>query len=329
MRLLPLSDSSGWSIASPAKVNLFLEVVARRPDGFHELATLFARIDPTDPGSGGLVDALEFRPAAEGIESLEWIEDYAPEILGSGVAGLPREPLPPAPAPADNLALRAVRALREATGVRAGLRMRLIKRIPPASGLGGGSGNAAAALQGAARVWGVRVSTAELHRLGTLLGSDVPFFLPTTDDETSPDRFASAASATGRGEILTPVAGLAGLHLTIVRPPVGLSTPAVFRRCTPAAHPRSFEPLISSLQAGDSFAAGALLHNGLQGPAETLSPWIGRILTAFERFGLPGTRMSGSGSACFGLCRDADQARDVAAALRAAGLGRVWAVRTG
>ena len=111
----------------------------------------------------------------------------------------------------------------------------------------------------------------------------------------------------------------------IVRPPVGLSTPQVYKACRPAEKPASLEFLLESLAKGDPAQAGRQLHNRLQPAAESLTPWIGRLRHEFERQDMVGHQMSGSGSSYFGLCRSARQARRVAARLRARDIGTVFA----
>ncbi|MFZ5831501.1 MAG: 4-(cytidine 5'-diphospho)-2-C-methyl-D-erythritol kinase, partial [Planctomycetota bacterium] len=132
----------------------------------------------------------------------------------------------------------------------------------------------------------------------------------------------------GRGERVTPLRGLGGLSFVVVKPPVGLSTPAVYGRCQPAASPCDPTAMLRALRCGRVERAGELILNRLQPAAEALCPWIARLRDEFARCGLPGHGMSGSGSAYFGLCRSASHARRVAAGLRARNLGSVFAVQS-
>ncbi|HEU5320126.1 MAG TPA: 4-(cytidine 5'-diphospho)-2-C-methyl-D-erythritol kinase, partial [Methylomirabilota bacterium] len=146
-----LSKGSGTRrlvLTAAAKVNLALEVLSRRDDGYHEIATVMQAVDLADRLTLEDADALEVRTAAPGV-----------------------------PTGAGNLALRAATVLREASGSSRGVRIRLDKRIPVAAGLGGGSTDAAAVLVGLNRLWGLRWPVARLAELGTSLGMDVPFFL--------------------------------------------------------------------------------------------------------------------------------------------------------
>lgn len=287
-----------WEVRAPAKLNLWFEVLSRRNDGFHEVATLMVpialrdtlslRLDP----SGQI--SLECRPAAAGMASTLW-------------ADLPNDD--------RNLVVKALLLLQARSGTQLGASVRLIKRIPAAAGLGGGSSDAAAALVAANAAWELNWPLEELAAIAAELGSDVPFFL-----------YRSAAVCRGRGEKISPVSGLGQLHFVLVRPPEGLSTAEVYRACRPAAEPAEPEPLVSALQRGELTRAGSLMTNRLQVAAETLTARIAELKQVFQACDLAGHQMSGSGSSYFGLCRNARQARLVAGRLRQANLGYVLAV---
>jgi 4-diphosphocytidyl-2-C-methyl-D-erythritol kinase len=193
----------------------------------------------------------------------------------------------------------------------------LVKRIPAAAGLGGGSSDAAAALVAANEGWQLGRSGEELAEWAAELGSDVPFFLA-----------GGPAVCRGRGERVTPVAGLAAMSFVVVRPPVGLATADVYGVCRPAEKPRDAQPLVEALQRGNWSQAGAGLLNRLQPAAERLSPWIKRLEQEFSSLGFLGHGMSGSGTSYFGLCRHVRQSRRNACILESRGLGRVFAVRS-
>jgi 4-diphosphocytidyl-2-C-methyl-D-erythritol kinase len=292
-------------IDTPAKVNLFLEVLGRRTDGFHEVETLMMPIS--------MFDTLWMVNNSEG--DLRLTSRWA-----TGIAARPDrgaavwEALP---APADNLVVRALQRLRIRAGVEAGALVRLEKRIPAAAGLGGASSDAAAALVGANRLWNLRWPDWRLAEVAAEVGSDVPFFL-----------HGGAAICRGRGERLEPLANRPCLHLVVVRPPGGLSTAEVYRHCCPAETPRRVEGLLDALRRGQWDLCGQRLWNRLQSAAEALSPWIGRVRSAFQRLDCCGHQMSGSGTSYFGICRHARHARVVAARLRAAGVGAVFPVTT-
>jgi 4-diphosphocytidyl-2-C-methyl-D-erythritol kinase len=286
-------------VHAPAKVNLSLEVLSKRADGFHEIETLMAGV--------GVFDTLEFEPLEDAELSLttRW-------GAGQRAQGSPGD----LPAEQDNIVWRAVDRLRQKAGVAAGARIVLIKRIPSAAGLGGASSDAAAALLAASLAWQLNWSREQLSAVAAEIGSDVPFFL-------SP----SAALCRGRGEQIEPVAA-ARLPVVIARPPVGLSTPNVYRACRPAEKPVESAPLREAVTRGKVAAAGRMLNNRLEEAAETLTPWIGRLRKEFARQGLPGHGMSGSGSSYFGLAHHARAARRIAARLRARRIGWTCATAT-
>jgi len=289
------STDAGLEVLAPAKLNLFLEVLGKRSDGFHEIETLMYPI--------GLYDTLVFRDDPDGQIRLTCEQ-----------AGVSRADA--LPEGADNLVVRAVELVRRRLGVTHGARLRLVKRIPLAAGLAGGSSDAAAARFAADRVWQLGLSRTELAALAAELGSDIPFFL-----------HGGPAVCRGRGEIIERAEGLGSLHFVVARPPVGLSTADVYRACRPSVEPRHVSGLIDTLRRGSLAGAACCLHNALQAAAETLSPWIARLSREFGQLDFLGHRMSGSGTSYFGLCRHARHARRLAAWLRARGVGHVYAVQ--
>ncbi len=292
--------ASSVFVRAPAKLNLFFEVLARRQDGFHEIETLMVPI--------GLYDTLRVRDEPNGQLRLacQW-----------SVAGEDESTLGELPPAEENLAYRAVQLLQERAGVERGLQMRLVKQIPSMAGLGGGSSDAAAALVAANEAWQLDWSRESLAELSAELGSDVPFFVR-----------GGAALCRGRGEQIETLAGLAPLHFVIIRPPVGLSTAAVYKACQVADRPKSVTALVTALRAGNAKNLSGLIHNQLQIAATTLCPWIEQLQHEFDRLDLLANQMSGSGTSYFGICRHAQHARRVARQLQASGLGRVYAAST-
>ncbi|MEN6497398.1 MAG: 4-(cytidine 5'-diphospho)-2-C-methyl-D-erythritol kinase [Thermoguttaceae bacterium] len=294
-------STMGWVVQAPAKLNLFFEVLGKRDDGYHEVETLVYPID--------LYDTLYFKEDSSGQIQLgceKGSGSWGP--LDSGLRAVPED--------AKNLAVRAVELLQARAGVRQGAQLRLVKRIPSAAGLGGGSSDAAAALMAANAGWSLGWSSAQLQAIGAGLGSDVPLF------------FASGpAVCRGRGEQITPVTLAGPLHFVVVRPPVGLSTAAVYGACEVPRAPQPLSPLLDALTRGDLAAAGRLMFNRLESAAEKLSPWISRLRREFARMDCLGHQMSGSGTCYFGLCRHARHARHVARRLQANGVGIAYAVR--
>lgn len=297
-----------------AKLNLFLEVLAKRDDGFHEIETLMSAVS--------LYDSLYFSRNSTGDIRLscEWASGL--EAHKSTSTGGISDCLGELPQQADNIVWRAVECLRRDAGIEVGATIRLVKRIPAMAGLGGASSNAAAALLAANYVWQLDWTPERLALLAAELGSDVPFFLARRAGGSA------MAVARGRGERIEGLTGMTKLHFVVVRPPAGLSTPRVYGRCLPAEQPARLDPLIEALRAGNPARVGAQLFNRLQSAALELSPWISKVRSAFAQLDCLGHSMSGSGTSYFGLFRSARHAARHAARLRAARLGYVFTTRT-
>jgi 4-diphosphocytidyl-2-C-methyl-D-erythritol kinase len=275
----------------PAKLNLSLAVLQRRADGFHSIESLIVPID--------LADTLTVRLGREpGIRLAIRCEGPRAEALTSDV-----------PVDSTNLVVRAAAAVAEEAGIDPALDIELVKVIPSQAGLGGGSSDAAAMLLAAVEIWKLDWPSETLRTIAARLGSDVPWFL-----EGVP------AVVAGRGEQVTPVAALPSpsLYAVVVCPSTGLSTAAVYQACTPDAT-RAGEAmrLAAALVDDDIAVAKPLMHNALEPAARTLSPDIDRLLHDIAEAGGPTPRLTGSGSACFALCRTLPEARGIAARLRA------------
>ena len=291
----PEADSR-VSVVAPAKVNLYLEIIGRRPDGYHDLATLMLATD--------LADELRFAADDAGRVSLTCDEP-----------GLATGP--------TNLIVRAADLLRRRTGCPLGAKIALAKRIPWAAGLGGGSSDAAAALAGLNGLWGLGLSVAELAGLGAELGSDVPFFFA-----------GPAAWCTGRGEVVRPVKS-GGFDLVLAKPAEGLDTAAVYREYAAghAGGSREADPpagLLDALAAGDAAGVAARLFNRLEGPAFALSAAAADLARRVDELRPLGRLLSGSGACVFALARDRGDAARIRDGLRsspgAAGGTRAWIV---
>ncbi|MEN0110548.1 MAG: 4-(cytidine 5'-diphospho)-2-C-methyl-D-erythritol kinase [Planctomycetota bacterium] len=295
------ASTQGVTVRAPAKVNVSLDLLGKRCDGYHELRTTMVTL--------GVCDTVRLSSRDDASVKLR--------LLGAAplVTGVPTDD--------TNLVIRAVKALRYDTNVTRGATIDLVKRTPSQAGLGGGSSDAAAALVAGNRVWGLGLSTDRLAEIGATLGSDIPFFVHAISD-----RRCRAALATGRGERVTPLAGVAATPCVVVKPTRGLSTSAVYA----AVEPRDLTPdsdssaAIAALGSGRPSALAAAVRNGLAAAARRVAPWIDDVLRGLRDLGCLAASLSGSGSACFAVAASHRHARRVAATLRARGHG--WAIAT-
>jgi 4-diphosphocytidyl-2-C-methyl-D-erythritol kinase len=263
---------------APAKVNLFLEVLAKRADGYHDIATLLVAVS--------LYDTLEFKEDRSGEICLE--TDHP--TLSTGP---------------DNLVRRAADLLRQRTGCRLGAAIRLVKRIPLAAGLAGGSSDAAAALAGLNRLWRLGVAARDLALWGAELGSDVPFFFATP-----------AAWCTGRGEQVAAAKLGRPLWFVVAAPAAGLATADVYCGVALPENPQGGDGIRRALAEGNIEDIGRRLHNRLQPAAERLCRAVAALQARLAGLGPAGQLMSGSGSSVFALCRDHKEALRIARGLR-------------
>jgi len=301
--MLLLRRGQSWIAHAPAKLNLFLEVLGKRSDGFHELETLMVTV--------ALYDTLVFQEGPfDDIRLTCRDAVLRNRTAAHGGCSVPTD--------RDNLVVQAAHLLRAYAGVSRGVRIELHKRIPVAAGLAGGSSDAAATLLGLSRLWNVPLSRHEMGELAARLGSDVPFFLAES----------MAAVCRGRGEFIEPIPLPAALNFIILRPGSGLSTREVYERCRPAPTPQTSHDLTESLTAGHLGRAGQLLYNALSSPAEQINPEVNSMRRILSKQPILGHSMSGSGTACFGLCASWHQARNVARRLAAMRLGRVFVAQS-
>lgn len=248
---------------APAKVNLYLRIVGRRPDGYHLLDSLMVPVS--------LYDELTIEVSGGQPEVRVTCDD------------------PAVPGDETNLVYKAAALLCRETGIQAKISIALRKFIPPGAGLGGGSSDAAAVLKGLNVLLALRLSEDQLCSLGVRLGADVPFFIP-----------CHPAKVTGIGEILTAVPPLPSRWLVIVVPPFGVSTPWAYRRFDelPSA---GMPPVDVPRQWLTNQWAAELLINDLERVVLPEYPQIGRIKAHLLRLGAEGALMSGSGSAVFAV----------------------------
>jgi 4-diphosphocytidyl-2-C-methyl-D-erythritol kinase len=290
---LPM-DAGAVTARAPAKVNVHLAVGPLRPDGFHELRTVYLAVS--------LFDTVTALPG----------EGLALTVAGEGSDVVPTD--------RANLVWRAAELLAEHAGVPADATLHIAKSIPAAAGLAGGSADAAAALVALDALWGTRASRSDLTELAARLGSDVPFSLQ-----------GGIALGSGRGEQLSPVLARSPWNWVLGIADEGLSTPAVYAeldrlraegRIPDGTDLPSVEPVIAALRSGPPAALAAALCNDLQAPALTLRPPLRRALRAAVDAGAAGVLVSGSGPTVAALAEDEQGAVRLTAALAGAGVFR-------
>jgi 4-diphosphocytidyl-2-C-methyl-D-erythritol kinase len=279
--------------ASPCKVNLLLNILGRRADGFHELETVMHPVK--------LFDRLTFARAAAGVQ----LTCSEPKL----------------PTGSENLVYRAATAFLQAAGIKDGVRLHLEKRIPLAAGLGGGSGNAATTLLALNELFGSPLAHPRLEAIAASLGSDIPFFLQTTP-----------ALATGRGEKIQPLESfraLEGASFLLVHAGFGIATAWAYQQLArfPAAlngQPGRAQKLVSLLQMADLASAGAEFYNSLEAPALEKYPLLALIQEFFRAHAAAATLMSGSGSTTFAVLGSRAAAEALAEKFKAKFGSRNW-----
>ncbi len=271
---------------SPCKVNLLLNILGKRRDGYHELETVLQPVR--------VFDRISFQRAGQGVQ------------LSCSAPGLPTD--------ARNLVYRAAAMFLEAARVRDGVRLELQKNIPLAAGLAGGSGNAATTLLGLNELFGGPLAPEQLQRLAAALGCDVPFFLQD-----------KPALATGRGERIQPLEpfpALKGAAFVLVNPGFGISTAWAYEHLArfPEAlngRPGRAQQLISLLQSADLVAAGAGFYNSLEAPALEKYPLLALFQDFLRANGAAAALMSGSGPTTFAVVEGLEAASALADKLKA------------
>ncbi len=286
------------TVRVPGKVNLFLGVGDRRPDGYHEVTTVFHAVSLSDDVTVRTADVLSLNVVGEGADEV--------------------------PVDERNLAWRAAELMADHVGRSPDVEITIAKSIPVAGGMAGGSADAAAVLVAINSLWELGVPRRDLHAMAAELGSDVPFAL-----------HGGTALGTGRGEDLATVLARNTFHWVLAFGISGLSTAAVYAeidRLRDAGVPPRLddpEPLLTALSAGDPLALAPLLGNDLQPAAVSLRPELRRTLRAGSEAGALAGLVSGSGPTCAFLCASARAALDVGAELAGAGVCRTVRVASG
>ncbi|MEB3340878.1 4-(cytidine 5'-diphospho)-2-C-methyl-D-erythritol kinase [Okeania sp.] len=288
-----------YSLIAPAKINLYLEIIGDRPDGYHELAMVLQSIS--------LADQIDIRSI--GVENIVVRCDH-----------------PLVPENESNIAYRAASLMSkqfpDVFAQYGGVEITIHKHIPVAAGLAGGSANAAAVLVGLDLMWGLGLTRGELQELGAQLGSDVPFCVG-----------GGTALATGRGEVLSPLPNLDDIYLVLAKyRKLSISTPWAYK-----TYRRKFghtyvtdtegqensgqrvhsEPMISAIANHNHREIGKLLHNDLEKIALPEYPQLLKLREAFASENVLGAMMSGSGPTVFALTESQSQAEQVKAAVKA------------
>lgn len=286
-----MATQAQLTLFSPVKVNLYLRIVGKRSDGYHELETVMA---PLDFG-----DTLTFEPLSSGI------------TLRCDNPSLPTDD--------SNLVVRAAKRLAECFGVKRGAAITLVKRAPLAAGIGGGSSNAAFTLLGLNRLWELNATKAQLGEVAAALGSDINFFLE-----------GGVALCRGRGERVEPVPCRLAAHVLLVNPGFGISTKWAYESWAKAAAgltaaPPDVSVLLRALAENDLAGVGAGMYNSLEAPSVGKFPVLELLKRRMRDAGAAGAMMSGSGASVFGLFARKTDAEEAAAQIRAQFGPSAWA----
>jgi len=276
-------------IAAPAKINLFLEILGKRPDGYHEIVTVMQGVS--------LCDYI-------------YIENHEKDIKFT--CSNPKLTLGE-----DNLVLKAVRLFQQDSKIFRGVKIHLDKRIPIGAGLGGGSSDAVAALFGLNKLWQVGYDEKKLMSLAEKLGSDTPFFV-----------FGNTAICKGRGEVVTPYALHVKYNYIIIYPRFEVSTATVYKnfKIVLTKNLKDVNFFLQSLASGSPEKLGSCLHNRLEEVVFRLYPGIEKTKKALAKFDFCGILLSGSGSALYGLCKGERDSKEIEQQIKMLDIGDVFVV---
>lgn len=271
------------TLSANAKINLTLDILGTREDGYHEVAMVMQEIS--------LHDTLNMGKINQGISLTIVIEGQQGTLL----------------ADESNLCWKAAALVQKEYNLQEGVEIHLTKRIPMAAGLAGGSADAAAVLKGMNHLFRLGMTEARLCELGARLGSDIPFCI-----------MGGTMLATGRGEVLTRLPSFPRLSVVLAKPPVGVSTAWAYKTYDAGydgPHPDN-EAMLEAIHGGDAHKAAGLLCNVLEGVTETEHPVIADYKRLMMEHGAMASMMSGSGPTVFGLVREKQQAWHLADTLK-------------
>ncbi|MEP9411812.1 MAG: 4-(cytidine 5'-diphospho)-2-C-methyl-D-erythritol kinase [Candidatus Brocadia sp.] len=276
-------------IAAPAKINLFLEILGKRPDGYHEIETVMQEVS--------LCDYI-------------YMEDHGIDIEFACSN-------PKLPAGEDNLVLKAVRLFQKESKVSRGVKIYLEKNIPVGAGLGGGSSDAVATLFGLNKMWQVGYDEKKLMLLAEKLGSDTSFFV-----------FGNTAICKGRGEVVIPYPLTVKYNYIIIYPRVEVSTTTVYKnfKIVLTKNLKDVSFFLQALSSGNPEKLGAFLHNRLEEVVFRLYPGIEKIKKTLAMFDFCGVLLSGSGSALYGLCKGERNSEEIEHRIKMLDVGDVFVV---
>ena len=277
------------SLKAPAKINLFLEILGKRDDGYHEIETVMQEID--------LVDNLQFEEIQEGVK------------LKCNDKNIPSDE--------NNLVCKAANLILNECGIKKGVLISLEKNIPVGAGLGGGSSDAAATLKALNLLWKIGLNDAELMEFAAKLGSDIPFFIK-----------GKTALCSGRGEKITPIEVRSEMNYLVIFPHINISTATIYRNLkidlTKKIIDVSF--FLDALKHRKLADISKLLYNRLEEVIFATYPDLLDVKSALDHFDFCGLSVSGSGSAFFGLCKDKQQAEAIKSKIELSDIGNVFAV---
>ncbi|SFA49465.1 4-diphosphocytidyl-2-C-methyl-D-erythritol kinase [Parageobacillus thermantarcticus] len=251
-------------VKAPAKINLSLDVLHKRPDGYHEVKMVMTTID--------LADRIELIPRSDDAIQIISQNRFVPDDD-------------------RNLAYQAAKVLKDTFGIKQGVAISITKNIPVAAGLAGGSSDAAATLRGLNKLWRLGLTLDELAELGAQIGSDVPFCV-----------YGGTAVATGRGEKIMPIASPPPCWVILAKPSIGVSTAEVYRnlKLDEIRHP-DVDGMVEAIESQDYAAICKLVGNVLEEVTLKMHPEVAHIKEQMKRFGADAALMSGSGPTVFGL----------------------------
>jgi 4-diphosphocytidyl-2-C-methyl-D-erythritol kinase len=251
-------------VKAPAKINLSLDAIRKREDGFHEVEMIMTMVD--------LADRIDLTDREDGVIKVDVSEGFVPNDH-------------------RNLAYQAADLLKKRYNVKKGVSIYITKRIPVAAGLAGGSSDAAATLKGLNQLWQLGLSMDELARLGAEIGSDVSFCV-----------YGGTALATGRGELIQQISPPPPCWVILAKPPIGVSTAEVYKRLNvQEIEHANTKAMIEAIEQQSFAGICENLHNVLESVTLDMYPEVRNIKEQMIRFGADGVLMSGSGPTVFGL----------------------------